>query len=83
MRLTRVVTFSKNVSGTNCGTEHSKLLLHVVAADYVKTCQIRQPGFVNCSTLAVQRLFNAIPAGIDEIGLAPLDPLKVPIIKVP
>ncbi|GJQ83213.1 hypothetical protein Trydic_g18237 [Trypoxylus dichotomus] len=66
------------------------LVLHVIGVDsiitekpeYVSTCEIRRPDFVNCSTDAVQKLFDAIPSGIPEIGLDPLDPLKVPIIKI-
>ncbi|KAI4458915.1 hypothetical protein MML48_6g00006193 [Holotrichia oblita] len=50
--------------------------------EYVTTCQIKKPDFVNCSTNAVQKLFNEIPSGIPEIGLDPLDPLQVPIIKI-
>lgn len=38
--------------------------------------------FINCSTYAVQELFNEIPKGIPEIGLEVLDPLEVPIINV-
>lgn len=53
-----------------------------ILAHYVTTCQIKKPDFVNCSTNAVQKLFDEIPSGIPEIGLDPLDPLKVPIIKV-
>lgn len=51
-------------------------------AEYVTTCQIKKPEFINCSTNAVQKLFNAIPSGVPEINLDPLDPLKVPLIKV-
>lgn len=51
-------------------------------ADYVKTCYKNQPGFINCSTHAVQFLFNEIPKGEPAIGLEPLDPLYVPRIKV-
>jgi len=50
--------------------------------DYVKTCPIDKPNFINCSTHAVQLLFDRIPSGVPEIGLEPLDPLKVPIIKI-
>lgn len=48
----------------------------------MKTCFKNNPGFINCSTHAVQALFNAIPRGEPKIGLDPLDPLKVPKIKV-
>lgn len=38
--------------------------------------------FVNCSTHAVQRLFEEIPNGVKAIDLDPLDPLKIPRVKV-
>lgn len=38
--------------------------------------------FINCSTHAVQELFNEIPKGVPAIGLDPLDPLKVERINV-
>nr|CAI5821749.1 unnamed protein product [Callosobruchus analis] len=51
---------------------------------YVKTCKIKEPRevFVNCSTHAVQELFNYIPKGVPEIGLQTLDPLQVPVINI-
>ncbi|KAK9754941.1 Calponin family repeat [Popillia japonica] len=65
--------------GYNKGASQSG---HGGFAHYVTTCQIKKPDFVNCSTNAVQKLFDEIPSGIPEIGLDPLDPLKVPIIKI-
>ncbi|XP_065170545.1 protein takeout-like [Atheta coriaria] len=50
--------------------------------DYVKTCNINEPNFINCSTHAVQLLFNELPRGVPEIGLEPLDPLRVKRIKI-
>ncbi|XP_048517648.1 uncharacterized protein LOC109534591 isoform X2 [Dendroctonus ponderosae] len=38
--------------------------------------------FVNCSTHAVQTLFNEIPKGNEDIELQILDPLKVPFVKI-
>lgn len=38
--------------------------------------------FVNCSTHAVQRLFDELPNGVPSIDLAPLDPLFLPRVKV-
>ncbi|XP_056644323.1 circadian clock-controlled protein daywake-like isoform X1 [Diorhabda sublineata] len=38
--------------------------------------------FINCSTHAVQQLFNQIPKGVPEIGLQVLDPLKIPVLNV-
>lgn len=57
---------------------------YCVLADFVKTCMITRPKaeFVNCSTHAVQTLFNEIPKGNEDIGLQILDPLKVPVVKV-
>ncbi|CAG9856377.1 unnamed protein product [Phyllotreta striolata] len=51
---------------------------------YVKTCMIKQPReiFLNCSTHAVQGLFNEIPKGVPEIGLQVLDPLEVDHINI-
>ncbi|XP_022919744.2 protein takeout-like [Onthophagus taurus] len=49
---------------------------------YVNTCKIKEENFINCSTNAVQKLFDEIPNGISDIGLEPLDPLKVPVIKI-
>ncbi|KAG5881282.1 hypothetical protein JTB14_028661 [Gonioctena quinquepunctata] len=55
-----------------------------ISADYVKTCNIKDPRdvFVNCSTNAVQSLFNKIPEGVPEIGLQVLDPLKVSQLNI-
>lgn len=53
-----------------------------ITADFVKTCYLDQPGFVNCSTHAVQNLFNQLPIGVPEIELESLDPLYVPKVKV-
>ncbi|XP_044758025.1 uncharacterized protein LOC123316115 [Coccinella septempunctata] len=53
-----------------------------VQPDFVKTCVKDDPGFINCSTHAVQILFNKIPEGLPEIGLPPLDPLHLDEIKI-
>lgn len=50
--------------------------------EFVKTCYKLKPAFANCSTHAVQALFNEIPKGLPEIGLPPLDPLKLDAIKI-
>ncbi|KAK9881031.1 hypothetical protein WA026_014374 [Henosepilachna vigintioctopunctata] len=50
--------------------------------DFVRTCLKNDPGFINCSTHAVQVLFNKIPEGLPEIGLPPLDPLKLDRLTV-
>ncbi|XP_031333010.1 circadian clock-controlled protein-like [Photinus pyralis] len=50
--------------------------------DFVETCHIKEKNFEACSTKAVQRLFNKLPEGIPSIGLQPLDPLKVSVIKI-
>ncbi|RZC38061.1 takeout [Asbolus verrucosus] len=50
--------------------------------DYVRTCYKKDPNFINCSTHAVQVLFDAIPKGEPAIGLDPLDPLHIPKIKI-
>ncbi|XP_028129004.1 uncharacterized protein LOC114325203 [Diabrotica virgifera virgifera] len=51
---------------------------------FVKTCMIKEPRniFINCSTNAVQELFNEIPKGLPEIGLQVLDPLQLPILNI-
>lgn len=54
----------------------------IIIAEWVETCYIKKPEFEKCSTKAVQRLFDQLPKGVPEIGLAPLDPLHVPIITV-
>lgn len=63
---------------------HYHLALCYIAEkpDYVETCFIKKPEFEKCSTRAVQKLFGQLPEGVPSIGLEPLDPLKVPIIKV-
>lgn len=38
--------------------------------------------FVNCSTHAVQRLFDELPNGVPAIDLSPLDPLILPRVNV-
>lgn len=38
--------------------------------------------FVNCSTHAVQRLFDELPNGVPSIDLTPLDPLFLPRVAV-
>ncbi|CAG9769220.1 unnamed protein product [Ceutorhynchus assimilis] len=55
-----------------------------VQPDFVKTCMITKTReeFVNCSTHAVQILFNEIPKGVEHIGLQVLDPLHVPYVKI-
>ncbi|KAL3276724.1 hypothetical protein HHI36_012094 [Cryptolaemus montrouzieri] len=50
--------------------------------DFVKTCVLHDPNFINCSTHAVQILFNKIPDGLPEIGLPPLDPLKLDRLQI-
>ncbi|XP_030767625.1 uncharacterized protein LOC115891318 [Sitophilus oryzae] len=52
--------------------------------DFVKTCLITKPRdeFINCSTHAVQILFNEIPKGNKDIELQVLDPLKVSVVKI-
>ncbi|XP_018332047.1 protein takeout [Agrilus planipennis] len=64
------------------------LNLHIVFGiidkqpEFVQTCKIKTPDFVNCSTHAVQGLFHRFPKGLPEIDLQPLDPLEVPVIKI-
>ncbi|KAG6450672.1 hypothetical protein O3G_MSEX006716 [Manduca sexta] len=50
--------------------------------DFVKTCLKSDPDFEDCSRVAVQQLFNALGPGLPEIGLPPLDPLKIPKIRI-
>ncbi|CAB3223218.1 unnamed protein product [Arctia plantaginis] len=65
------------------------LVLHYATADYyrtkpdfVKTCFRKDPEFDDCSRQAVQQLFNALGPGLPEIGVEPLDPLKIPKIRI-
>ncbi|XP_013136879.1 PREDICTED: circadian clock-controlled protein-like [Papilio polytes] len=65
------------------------LVLHYTAAehykikpDFVKTCFKSDPEFDDCSKQAVQQLFNALGPGLPEIGMVPLDPLKIPKIRI-
>lgn len=64
-------------------------VLHYSTADYyrtkpsfVKTCLKSDPEFDECSRTAVQQLFNALGPGLPEIGVPPLDPLKIPKIRI-
>ncbi|KAI8422678.1 hypothetical protein MSG28_006449 [Choristoneura fumiferana] len=50
--------------------------------DFVKTCFKSDPEFDDCSRQAVQQLFNALGPGLPEIGMAPLDPLNIPKIRI-
>ncbi|XP_053612600.1 circadian clock-controlled protein daywake-like [Plodia interpunctella] len=49
---------------------------------FIKTCLKSDPEFDDCSRDAVQSLFNALGPGLPEIGLPPLDPLKIPKIRI-
>ncbi|KAJ2950151.1 hypothetical protein O0L34_g11503 [Tuta absoluta] len=49
---------------------------------FVKTCLKSDPEFDECSRQAVQMLFDALGPGLPEIGLPPLDPLKIPKIRI-
>ncbi|RVE52967.1 hypothetical protein evm_002444 [Chilo suppressalis] len=51
-------------------------------ADFVKTCTRSDPEFEECSRTAVQQLFSALGPGRPEIGMQPLDPLKIPKIRI-
>ncbi|KOB78475.1 Takeout/JHBP like protein [Operophtera brumata] len=64
-------------------------VLHCATADYfktkpdfVKTCSKSDPEFDDCSREAVQNIFNALGPGLPEIDMAPLDPLKIPKIRI-
>ncbi|KAF5298259.1 hypothetical protein FQR65_LT09770 [Abscondita terminalis] len=50
--------------------------------DFVDSCYIKKPNFQECSTKSVQRLFSMLPPGIPSIGLQPLDPLHIPIVRI-
>ncbi|KAF5305562.1 hypothetical protein FQA39_LY01653 [Lamprigera yunnana] len=50
--------------------------------EFVSKCYIKKPNFEECSTKAVQKLFSAIPKGVPEIGLEPLDPLRIPFVRI-
>ncbi|XP_026732537.1 circadian clock-controlled protein-like isoform X1 [Trichoplusia ni] len=65
------------------------LVLHCTTGEYfktkpsfVKTCYKRDPEFEDCSREAVQQLFNALGPGLRDIGMQPLDPLKIPKIRI-
>ncbi|XP_047513300.1 circadian clock-controlled protein daywake-like [Pieris napi] len=65
------------------------ILVHHITAEhyktkpsFVKTCSLSDPDFDDCSKTAVQLLFNALGPGLPEIDLPPLDPLKIPKIRI-
>ncbi|KAL0881075.1 hypothetical protein ABMA27_002203 [Loxostege sticticalis] len=49
---------------------------------FVKTCLKSDPEFDECSRDAVQQLFVALGPGLPEIDMPPLDPLKIPKIRI-
>ncbi|XP_028157583.1 circadian clock-controlled protein-like [Ostrinia furnacalis] len=50
--------------------------------DFVRTCLKSDPEFDECSRNAVQHLFSALGPGLPEIDMPPLDPLKIPKIRI-
>lgn len=63
---------------------HTQSNFCLFLAAFVNTCYMKDPNvdFVNCSTHAVQKLFDEFPNGIPAIDLSPLDPLILPRVKV-
>lgn len=66
-----------------CVLYHSSEAEHYkTKPDFVKTCFKSDAEFDDCSKTAVQQLFNALGPGLPEIGMEPLDPLKIPKIRI-
>ncbi|KAM3963654.1 protein takeout [Aphomia sociella] len=65
------------------------IVLHYSTAEYFKTkpsfiqtCMRSDPDFDDCSKQAVQKLFDALGPGLPEIDMPPLDPMKIPKIRI-
>ncbi|XP_077283602.1 protein takeout-like [Arctopsyche grandis] len=50
--------------------------------DFIKTCYKKDPKFGECSRVAVQGIFDKLKEGLPEIGIDPLDPLKISKIRI-
>ncbi|KAL0281500.1 UNVERIFIED_CONTAM: hypothetical protein PYX00_002472 [Menopon gallinae] len=60
----------------------SQVDLFCCAADFVKTCFLSQPDFAQCNRETVQLIFSSLKDGYPDIGLVPLDPLNVTVIRL-
>ncbi|XP_026762157.2 circadian clock-controlled protein daywake-like [Galleria mellonella] len=65
------------------------IVLHYTTAEYYKTkpdfiqtCLKSDPDFDECSRQSVQKLFHALGPGLPEIDVPPLDPMKIPKIRI-
>lgn len=52
-------------------------------ADWLRTCQFKDPDFTKCSTMSVQGLFDHLVKGIDGITeLDSIDPMRIDRIRI-
>jgi hypothetical protein len=52
-------------------------------AEWLKTCQFKDPDFFKCSTSSVQGLFDNLVKGLEGIeGLESIDPMKIDRIRI-
>ncbi|XP_059055436.1 circadian clock-controlled protein daywake-like [Achroia grisella] len=50
--------------------------------NFIQTCLKSDPDFDDCSRQSVQKLFDALGPGLPEIDMPPLDPMKIPKIRI-
>ncbi|GLV43637.1 uncharacterized protein CBL_07036 [Carabus blaptoides fortunei] len=53
-----------------------------MGSDWLKTCHKQDKNFTDCSTIAVQGMFNKLRTGIPEVRLPPAEPLKIDKIEI-
>lgn len=52
-------------------------------AEWLKTCEFKDPDFFKCSTTSVQGLFDNVVKGIEGLdGLTSVDPMRIDRIKI-
>lgn len=53
------------------------------SADWLQTCQIKDPNFVECSTESIQKLFRKLVTGVEGLAeVETIDPMKLAKIKI-
>lgn len=56
--------------------------INFILASFIQTCFLSEPDFPKCNTESVQKIFSHLKYGVPEIGLLPVDPLKVSEIRL-
>lgn len=54
-----------------------------ILAEWLKTCEFKDPEFIKCSTVSVQSLFDNVVKGIEGLdGLTSVDPMRIDRIRI-